>query len=110
MTSATNEKTPIYSALGRDPDLAELVEMYVDEMPDRIATLEQAFLSDDQELLQRTAHQMKGAGESYGFKQLTPLAAALECSVRDGDEETAIRNSLEELVDVCRRVRSGEPD
>jgi len=110
MTSATNEKTPLYSTLGGDPDLAELVEMYVDEMPDRIAALEQAFFSDDQELLLRAAHQMKGAGESYGFKQLTPLAAALEYSVRDGEEEAAIRNSLEELVDVCRRVRSGEPD
>ena len=109
MPATTNEKTPIYSSLGGDPDLGELVEMYVDEMPERIASLEQAFSSGDRESLQRAAHQLKGAGESYGFSQLTPLAATVEYSVRDGDPEEAIQKSLEELVGVCRRVRSGEP-
>lgn len=107
MPSAIEEKTPIYSSLGTDPDLGELVEMYVDEMPERIASLEQAFSSGDRESLQRAAHQLKGAGESYGFSQLTPLAAAVEYSARDGDPEEAIKKSLEELVDVCSRVRSG---
>ena len=109
MTSATNENTAIYSTLGGDPDLGELVEMYVDEMPDRIAALEQAFSSGDQEALQRAAHQMKGAGQSYGFDQLTPLAAAVEYSVRDSEPEENIRKVLQELVDVCQQVRAGEP-
>jgi len=109
MSSATNEKSPIYSTLGGDPDLGELVEMYVDEMPERIAAFEQAFSSGDQESLQRAAHQLKGAGESYGFSQLTPVAAAVEYSVRDGDPEEDILKLLNELVDVCKRVRSGEP-
>jgi len=113
MSSATNEAAPIYSTLGGDPDLGELVEMYVDEMPERIASLEQAFSNGDQESLQslkRAAHQLKGAGESYGFSQLTPLAAAVEYSVRDGEPEEAIFNSLKELVAVCKRVRSGIPE
>jgi len=110
MTPVAKEKTPIYSILGADPDLGELVEMYVDEMPERISLLEQAFSSGDRESLQRAAHQLKGAGESYGFSQLTPLAAAVEYSARDGDPEEAIREALEGLVDVCKRVRSGEPE
>ena len=109
MSSITNEADPIFSSLGGDPDLGELVEMYVDEMPERIASLEQAFSSGDRESLQRAAHQLKGAGESYGFSQLTPLAAAVEYSVRDGEPEEAVLKSLNELVDVCKRVRSGVP-
>ncbi len=109
MSSLTNEAAPVYSALGSDPDLGELVEFYVEEMPERVAALEEAFSSGDRESLQRAAHQMKGAGESYGFSQLTPLASALEFSVCDGEPEEAILTSLKALVDVCKRVRAGEP-
>lgn len=98
-----------YSTFGADPDLGELVEMYVDDMPDRIAAMEQSFSSGDLETLQRTAHQMKGAGESYGFAQLTLLAAAVEYSVEGGGPEESIQQKLHELVDVCKRVRAGMP-
>jgi HPt (histidine-containing phosphotransfer) domain-containing protein len=67
-----------YSTLGTDPDLHELVEEYVNEMPDRMAALGAAFKSGDLELLRRNAHQMKGAAGSYGFGQVTPYAAALD--------------------------------
>ena len=109
MTSATNEKGAVYSTLGDDPDLGELVEMYVDEMPERIATLEEAFESGDRELLQRSAHQLKGAGQSYGFDPITPLAAAVEYAIRDEEPEENIRKALDELLDVCGRVRAGTP-
>ncbi len=110
MTLTTNEKSAVYSTLGDDPDLGELVEMYVDEMPERIAALEEAFQSSDQESLQRAAHQLKGAGQSYGFDPLTPLAAAVEYAARDKEPEENIRKVLDELLDVCSRVRAGVPD
>ena len=103
------ENSAIYSSLGGDPDLGELVEMFVEEVPDRIATLNEAFSSKDLEGLQRTAHQMKGAGQSYGFDILTPLAAALEYAVRDNEPEEAILKTLDALIDACQRVCAGEP-
>lgn len=109
MVLSSSEIDAIYSTLGGDPELGELVEMYVDEMPERIATFEQAFSSDDQEALQRAAHQMKGAGQSYGFDQLTPLAAAVEYAVRDGEPKEKILKLVEELIGVCHRVRAGQP-
>jgi len=57
--------------------MGELVEMFVDEMPERIALLGEALASGDRESLERTAHQMKGSAGSYGFDQLTPYAAAV---------------------------------
>ena len=110
MTSATPGCETIHSSMATDPDYGELVEMYVDEMPDRIAALEQAFDSGDMECLRRAAHQMKGAAGSYGFDQLTPWAAAVEYTVRGGEPEDHIQKTLRDLIDICRRVRAGAPE
>jgi HPt (histidine-containing phosphotransfer) domain-containing protein len=101
---------PLYSPLATDPDLSELVELYVDEMPDRIATLQQLLESGDWEGLRRYSHQMKGAAGSYGFETISPIAGAVEDSVREGAPEDQIRQAAEELVQMCGRVRAGVPE
>jgi HPt (histidine-containing phosphotransfer) domain-containing protein len=105
MTSETSEL--IYSTLGDDPDLADIVEMFVDEMPERVETLTKFFIAKDWEELGRMAHQLKGAAGSYGFDDLTPGSAALEESVRKGGTEADISTALDHLVDQCQRVRPG---
>lgn len=109
MESKVETAKRIYSSFGGDADLGELVEMFVEEMPERIAALEQAFASDDWESLQRTAHQLKGAGGSYGFDQLTPYAKSLEFSVKDAEPSTTIEKHLNALIDICKKLRAGEP-
>jgi HPt (histidine-containing phosphotransfer) domain-containing protein len=69
---------PIYSSLADDPDFACLVEMYVDEMPERMEQLRQLFQVGDWRELNRMAHQMKGSAGGYGFDPITPFAARLE--------------------------------
>ena len=104
---------PVYSSLASDPDLAELVEIFVESLPQRIQTLQQAFDQGDWETLRRTAHQLKGAAGSYGFDPLSPAAARLEqavASASDPEQELeGIRQALDELLDLCSRVRAGAP-
>ena len=109
MTTIELQVDAIYSDMGDDPDFGELVELYVSEMPDRVAVLENALATGDRELLQRTAHQMKGASGSYGFPQLTPYAAQLEGAVRDAAPEDEILEALSDLVAMCNKVRAGAP-
>ena len=109
MTPSALDANCIYSDLGTDPDLGDLVDMFVDEMPDRIATLTESFQSGDRETLRRTAHQLKGALGSYGFDQLTPFAIDLENAVRQDTTEGQIRESLEVLIDLCKKMRAGAP-
>ncbi len=97
----------IYSSLGDDPDLGELVEMFVDEMPDRTQALSDQAETRDWEQLARAAHQIKGAAGSYGFDQITPFARDLELSAREGADEELILSTLGELVDICNRARAG---
>ena len=98
---------PLFSILATDPDLSQLVEMYVDEMPDRIATLQALLASGNWEELRRFAHQIKGAAGSYGFGPISPIAGTVEDSIRDEASEEEIRQAAQDLCEICSRVRAG---
>ena len=102
----------LYSSLASDPDLAELVEIFVESLPERVETLRQAFEQGDWETLRRTAHQLKGAAGSYGFDPLSPSAAQLEQRIGMGEEQDveAVRQALDELLELCAQVRAGVPE
>lgn len=102
--------TPLYSELGGDPDFGELVEMFVDEMPDRTEALRNAFDGNERETLRQLAHQLKGSSGSYGFDQLTPYAAKLESAIKEQSPEDEVEASLTELLQLCARVRAGAPE
>jgi HPt (histidine-containing phosphotransfer) domain-containing protein len=107
MTSIDAEQEPIISSFAGDPVLSELVEMYVAEMPDRIADLERAFAGGDRERLRIFAHQIKGAAGSYGFDCLTQAAASLETSLRADRPAEEVGRLLDELLKLCRRISAG---
>ena len=110
MAQLSTETEPLFSSFGSDPDLGELVEMFVDEMPDRITTLSEQLDMSDWDSVRRTAHQLKGAAGSYGFDSITPCAAQLEDAVDQGQPEEQIRDAVEELIGLCRRIRAGAPE
>jgi HPt (histidine-containing phosphotransfer) domain-containing protein len=110
MSTPTTDPQPLYSEMGADPDFGEIVEMFVDEMPERIEALLAEMQSGNMDELQRLAHQIKGAAGGYGFDPITAPAARLEASVRDGEPESDIQTALDELVGFCSRVRAGAPE
>ena len=110
MSNVPTENAPLYSYLASDPDLGEIVELFVDEIPNRIALLLEQLDADDWEGLRRTAHQLKGAAGSYGFTPVSPCAAELERRLREDNPEDLIHQAVDDLVAMCRRMRAGEPD
>jgi HPt (histidine-containing phosphotransfer) domain-containing protein len=107
VSSAIQE--PLYSTLGADPDLGEIVELFVEEMPGRIEALVEQYNSGDWQSLRRTAHQLKGAAGSYGFEQVTPVAAELEQKLDQDEPEEQVRSAVEQLIDHCQRLKAGSP-
>lgn len=97
---------PIYSTLGRDPDLVDIVDMFVAELPERIAAILQYLEHHDWEALRRAAHQLKGAGGSYGFEPITTTAARVEQLARQVAPEEEIREAVEELAQICYRAQT----
>ena len=107
MSVQTAEVDYLYSSLASDPDLGEIVDLFVDEMPQRVGMLVDCLAQADWQQLGRYAHQMKGACGSYGFDELTAPAARLEHACRETLDETQIRAALDELQSLCQRVRRG---
>ncbi|MBI1248081.1 hypothetical protein GC197_09595 [bacterium] len=102
-----NQQRLIYSDFGDDEDLGELVEMFISEIPDRVQSMMEAAEASDWDQLCRIAHQMKGAAGSYGFGEVTNVAAVVESACREGASAETIQRSLQELVSMCLRMRAG---
>ncbi len=86
-----------------NPEDAELIEFFIDELPERVATLRSAVKTEDFDSVQRLAHQLKGAAPGYGFPQIGIAAEALETTVREATicSINSIRAELDALINLC---------
>jgi PAS domain S-box-containing protein len=73
------------SAVGDDPALlAELVAIFVDDYPKRLAELHDAIEAGDAERVGQAAHAIKGAVATFGAESARRFAARLEDTAREG--------------------------
>jgi HPt (histidine-containing phosphotransfer) domain-containing protein len=100
----SNQADPIHSEFVSDTEMRELIQMFVEEMPARIAELERAWSDANMNDLMRYAHQLKGAAPGYGFTQMGQAAAEVESAVRASEELSRIRAELDALVSLCGRA------
>jgi HPt (histidine-containing phosphotransfer) domain-containing protein len=101
---------PLVSQFANDPDMSELVELFVSELPGRIEALIAAWTGRRITELTRMAHQLKGAGAGYGFPTIGQAAGALEARLRGlpapGPDAAieAMAREFKALVDLCSRA------
>jgi HPt (histidine-containing phosphotransfer) domain-containing protein len=105
-----NASDRIYSELASDDSMLELVEMFVEEIPDRVKSLQDALNAENYEGLKHLAHQLKGAAGGYGFHDITEPSRALEISSEANlDNPTLIRQDAETLIGFLNRMTAA-PD
>jgi len=109
MSPSVAPAEPYFSTLAQDPETAELVDQFVGELPDRLAAILQSAEACDWPNVSRLAHQLKGAGGSYGFPQLGSAAGELERVARGRSSAVEVAAALEQLVSICTRARAGLP-
>lgn len=105
MSDQISNSQPLVSALACDPDLGDIVALYVSEMPDRIEMLRSRVAAGDWAGVADFAHQLKGSAGSHGFHQLTPLVSALERAARELRDEAQIVQTFDTLAAICQRIR-----
>ncbi len=98
---------PVYSVYGGDPIMADLIQIFVKSLPQRLETLKSHAEVEDWESVARVAHQLNSRASTYGFAQLSTLAARLEITCGDFPVEDEVLAALENFADYCERVRSG---
>jgi HPt (histidine-containing phosphotransfer) domain-containing protein len=100
----------LVSRLTGDPDMTDLIEMFVAEIPERIKLVEDYWARRDLGELRRIAHQLKGACGGYGFPEIGRIAGTLEERLaRSGGSTQAdldsVAHQVRELIGICQRVR-----
>lgn len=105
-------KPVIRSEFSGDPDMREIIEMFVSEMPDRIRQLETSWVTGQFDAIKCVAHQLKGASGGYGFSTVGSAAGNLENSLKALVEKTEdtqlanVKSQLDSLIELCRRISS----
>jgi HPt (histidine-containing phosphotransfer) domain-containing protein len=98
---------PLVSTLANDPDMAELVQFFLEEIDDRIDTILSATHANDIAGLRTVAHQLKGAAAGYGFAPISDIAGELERLIDVTETlqvSDAIHKQVDELIALCQRA------
>ena len=104
MTPNELNQGPIQSDFDGDPQMRELIELFVSQMPSKATQLSALFEGQQLDELQRLAHQLKGAAGGYGFGVISEAAADLERSIKAEAELESMRSQIDQLIDLCQRT------
>ncbi|MCW5621266.1 MAG: Hpt domain-containing protein [Burkholderiales bacterium] len=70
-----------------EKDLEQLVTRFLRRKQADLQRLRAALLEADFEFIERVGHDLKGAGEGFGFPELSVLGAKLELAARGREKE-----------------------
>ena len=110
MADAQPGKGPIRSDFDGDPEMKELLELFLKDLPVRIESLIAAHAAGDVARLTRLTHQLRGASAGYGYPDLGNAAGLVEDRIRRLGAEAEpqalarIGADINALVDMCRRA------
>lgn len=97
-------ENPIFSIYAADEEMAELVEFFVDELPDRIAAFAEALEAGNWETVRTISHQLKGAAPGYGFNSVGEAAGKVERLVIDHASVDHTNEAAQSFIALCGRV------
>ena len=101
---------PVVSRLADHPRLRAVVRKFAQQMPERMAAIEQAWSEHDFATLAALAHWLKGSGGTAGYDAFTAPARALELAAKAQDDREAQARVVELRLLVDQIVVPAEPD
>jgi HPt (histidine-containing phosphotransfer) domain-containing protein len=96
------------SELANDPEIADLVQEFVGELPQKVDAILKALGDGDAIRLRTLAHQLKGAAGGYGFPTIGVVAKRVEDCLRVDGSATELleraRSGVDELILLCQQA------
>ena len=105
MSIARTKLPPMVSELAGDAELADILEIFVAELPKRIRAVEEALNAADFATVGQMAHQLKGSAGGYGFPVISEVAGILERHAGASSDVAAITEQVRRLADLCASAR-----
>jgi len=92
--------------------LSQLVQVFLEEVPERLHTLQQALAAADFEVIERTAHTLKGELIYLGLAEIAEKAKALEHQGREGNLRAAaelFQDFNTQLLEAAATMQEDQP-
>lgn len=89
------------AAIAVIPGYDELRHRFRSELPASIAAMREAQARGDLSTLATLSHQLRGVGGSFGFEEVTRLAAIIETKARQGNLEGLV-SQFDSMEELCR--------
>ncbi|MBH24928.1 MAG: hypothetical protein CMH57_10835 [Myxococcales bacterium] len=97
---------PLESQYASDPDMDELIDMFVARLPIQIHSMRESLKGDVHPDFVQSVHQLKGTGALVGFDPISQSAAIIQREYREvGRSPAELRDEIERLILLCRRAR-----
>jgi len=99
-----NNGSEITSFLSCNPDYYKTIEMFVNNLPDKIKEIQEALDENNLQALAFKVHALRGVGGFAGFPVYTEKAKAIEQTIGENNLEEVCRQ-VEELTKMCERTK-----
>jgi CheY-like chemotaxis protein/HPt (histidine-containing phosphotransfer) domain-containing protein len=86
-----------------DPEFIELVNKFLDDLPDKLHDINEAYQSNDWANMKALVHKLKGTGASFGYPVITELATLMHKDLQDNNY-AALQRNLAELNKSCQSI------
>jgi len=108
--AAEVDLTPIISTLlQEEPDIADLLQGFIDKLPQKVTQLRKTLEGRDKQKLAAEIHDLKGVSGNYGYKVLFELCQKMEFEVLAG-RLNGLPEMLSRMEQLIERIRLGLPD
>jgi HPt (histidine-containing phosphotransfer) domain-containing protein len=102
------EPGDITSSLADDPGYHKMINMFVNDLPNRLQEMQEALDEGDLQDLALKINALKGLGTFTGFPIYTKKVETLERAVLDNQVDQ-VRRQLDEMVRLCLKTKLPQP-
>jgi len=107
-SSAEKDNNIIVSKLADDPDLAEVVSEFLENLPSFLDKIQQTLNQSNWAELKQLAHELKGSGGNVGFDIIYEKAKAIEDAAFNSQLQEA-QTILDEIKKILPRLSATAP-
>ena len=103
------QNEPLKSIYADDEAVADILPLFVANVPKYLANLSQHIATGDWAMAARVCHDLKGTAGGYGYPDIGAVAKQLEAEVKGARSMDILERHLSEAKILCTRARLALP-